>query len=255
MNRKDWTDIGGAGESFLTTHWSLIDGIGREEDEDRALIGLLLERYWKPVYCYLRRKGYDNERAKDLTQGFFHEIVLGRHLAARAERSKGRFRAFLLHALNQYLVDEWRKESALRRIPREKLVSLEIAEPAILGATPRGLDAEESFTYAWKADLLDRVLAEVKDSYVKRGMEAHWYVFRDRLARPILENGAVPSLTDLCAKYGVANEITASNMLKTVKRRFQTTLRKQVRQTLVSGELVEEEMQEIFRFFEKKRTR
>jgi len=34
-------------------------------------MGEMLKTYWKPVYCYLRCKGYDNEQAKDLTQGFF----------------------------------------------------------------------------------------------------------------------------------------------------------------------------------------
>jgi hypothetical protein len=254
MGRKDWTEIGGAGATFLTTHWSLIDGVCQQEDEDRALIGLLLERYWKPVYCYLRRKGYGNEQAKDLTQGFFHEVVLNRHLVERAEPSKGRFRALLLHALNQYLVDEQRKESALKRIPREKLVALEMVEPPVLAATPSELDAAQSFNYAWKADLLDRVLAEVKDSYLRRGMEAHWHVFHERLARPILEGCQAPSLADLCGQYGIESEVAASNMLKTVKRRFQDTLRTHVRRTLASGELVDEEMQEIFRFFQKKRT-
>jgi len=80
MSPKDQTDMGGTRESFLTTHWSLIEDIKQDQDKDRSLIGLLLERYWKPVYCYLRRKGYPNEEAKDLTQGFFHEIVLNRHL-------------------------------------------------------------------------------------------------------------------------------------------------------------------------------
>ena len=75
------------------------------------------------MYCYLRRKNYDNERAKDLTQGFFHEVVLNRALIERADQAKGRFRSFLLHALNEYLIDEQRKETAQKRIPKDKLVS------------------------------------------------------------------------------------------------------------------------------------
>ncbi|MCU0918646.1 MAG: hypothetical protein MUC88_29425, partial [Planctomycetes bacterium] len=76
MGRRDQTDMGGDGQTFLTTHWSLIEGIQSEGDPEQALIGLLLQRYWKPVYCYLRHRGYPNEQAKDLTQGFFHEVVL-----------------------------------------------------------------------------------------------------------------------------------------------------------------------------------
>jgi len=116
------------------------------------------------------------------------------------------------------------------------------------------LDAEQSFNYVWKADLLERVLAEVKDRYIKQGMETHWYVFRDRLLEPSLEDREAASLGHICKKYGIADETTASNMLKTVKRLFRGILEKHVRQTVISGETVEEELKEIFRFLEKGRT-
>ena len=80
MGYQDQTDIGGVRDAFFTTHWSLIEGVKKHQDRDQVLIGLLIERYWKPVYCYLRRKGYQNEQAKDLTQSFFHEVVLNRRL-------------------------------------------------------------------------------------------------------------------------------------------------------------------------------
>ncbi|MHC4438444.1 MAG: RNA polymerase sigma factor, partial [Planctomycetota bacterium] len=118
MQRRDYTDMGGTGGAFLTTHWSLIDDVKQQPDHDRALIGFLLQRYWKPVYCYLRHKGYRNEEAKDLTQGFFHEIVLNLNLFGRADQSKGRFQSFLLVALNQYLMNEKRRETAQKNIPK-----------------------------------------------------------------------------------------------------------------------------------------
>lgn len=112
MAYNDRTDIGGTGGEFLTTHWSLIEAVGTTaDDRNKALIGLLLNRYWKPVYSYLRRLGYDNEQAKDLTQSFFHEVVLGRELIRKADRSKGRFRSFLLTALKRYLINVRHKRS------------------------------------------------------------------------------------------------------------------------------------------------
>ena len=171
MANLDPTDMGGVRETFLTTHWSLVEGVRERQDKDQALIGLLLERYWKPVYCCLRRKGYGNEQAKDLTQGFFHEVVLNRKLVERADPSKGRFRSFLLHALGQYLLDEQRRDAAQKRIPRSKLVPLDIADPPSLPQTTQELDAEACFNYAWKVDLLDRVLTELREWYVGQGME------------------------------------------------------------------------------------
>jgi DNA-directed RNA polymerase specialized sigma24 family protein len=251
MTHRNETDMGGVREAFLTTHWSLIEEIQASEDKDKALIGLLLEQYWKPVYCYLRRKGYDNEPAEDLTQDFFHEVVLHRHLVERADPSKGRFRTFLLHALNQYVLDEQRKDAAHKRIPPTKVVSLDMTNPPSLPPTMQEAGPDECFNYAWKADLLDRVLSELKQWYTTQGMETHWRLFRDRLVEPNLDSQETPSLSELCRRYGIENETKASNMLGTVKRQFRTILDKHVRQTVVSGEAAEEELSEIFEFLER----
>ena len=251
MSSRDQTSMGGQREAFLTTHWSLIEEVKKHQDKDRALIGLLLERYWKPVYCFLRRKGYDNEQAKDLTQGFLHEVVLNRHLIERAESSKGRFRALLLHALNQYLLDQQRKETARKRIPKDKLVPLDITDPSALPQMVSKLDAEQSFNYVWKADLLERALAAVKDKYIGQGMEAHWHVFHDRVLSPTLEGHAPTPLTEICQRYGIDHEATASNMLNTVKKRVRSVLKEFVRQTVVSSEAEAEELQELANFLEK----
>ncbi len=248
MGRYDQTDMGGDRETFLATHWSLIEHIQSDGEQDRPLIGLLLERYWKPVYCYLRRKGYRNEEAKDLTQGFFHEVVLNRHLVDRADPSRGRFRALLLHALNQYLIDERRKDAAWKRIPKGKLVPLEVADPLDLPQAVLEWEPEECFNYAWKSALLDQTLSEVEAQCREQGMEAHWYAFRDRVAQPALDNLRPPALAEICAQYGIESESQASNMIITVKRRFQAALQKNLRVTVASEEGMEEELREILKF-------
>ena len=146
----------------MTTHWTLIGDIQQQSDRDRALIGVLMERYWKPAYCFLRQKGYDNESAKDLTQGFFHEVVLNRDLVSRADPARGRFRTLLLHALSQYLMDQHRKDRAQKRIPPDKLVLLDVSDPESLPASLGELEPEQCFDYTWKVELLERVIAEVK---------------------------------------------------------------------------------------------
>ena len=173
MRPKDQTDMGGLRESFLTTHWSLIEGIKKHQDKDRSLIGLLLERYWKPVYCYLRRKGYGNDEAKDLTQRFFHEIVLNRRLVERSDALKGRFRSFLLHALNQFLIDRMRRESTQNCIPKEKLVPLDVTNPPELPQTIFERSPEDCFEYTWKSELLERTLAQLQADCEQQGLKTH----------------------------------------------------------------------------------
>jgi hypothetical protein len=252
MQRRDYTNMGGTGGAFVTTHWSLIEDVKKHPDQDRALIGLLLQRYWKPVYCYLRQKGYDNEQAKDLTQSFFHEIVLNLSLIQRADQSRGRFRSFLLYALNQYLMNDRRKETAQKNIPKNKLVSLDtIQEPAIPQSVIRS-NPEDSYNYAWVSTLLDQVLSEVERTCCEQGMETHWGVFTERVVEPMLNGAESPSLTDICKKYGIESEKKASNMIVTVKRRFQTTLKQHIRSTVACDNEMADELREIMQFLPKK---
>ena len=248
----DQTDMGGDGEVFLTTHWSLIEDIKSKEDKDRALMSLLLKRYWKPIYCYLRHKGYGNEQAKDLTQGFFHEVVLNRNLVQRAEQCKGRFRSFLLHALNQHLINVQTAEHIMKRIPPEKLVQIEMIDPAEVPRAISILSAEDAYNYAWLSALIDQILSEVETKCRQDGMETHWNVFYDRVVQSILEKVDPPSLADICKKYGIEDEKKASNMNITVKRRFQAALKKHIRNTVTSDAQINEELEEIMRFFSKR---
>ena len=251
MAYHDQTSMGGTGGVFLTTHWSLIEKSKSDDDRNRALIGLLLDRYWKPVYFYLRRKGHNNEQAKDLTQGFVHEIVLNRNLIQRADQSKGRFRSFLLHALEQYLIDERHKQNAQKRIPKDKLVSLDAFEEPVFPHIHPDMTADESYNYGWMSALLDRVLSDVEAKCHEQDMSIHWNIFNDRVVQPILKQQDSPSLENICEKYGIADRKKASNMTITVKRCFQAVLQEHVRNTVISDDQTREELQEIMQFFPK----
>jgi RNA polymerase sigma-70 factor (ECF subfamily) len=250
MRPDELTDMGGMQRRFLTTHWSLIQTMGQDEDKDKdhALIDLLIKRYWKPVYCYLRRRGYGNEQAKDLTQGFFHDVVLGRHLIQKADPAKGRFRSFLLMALKRYLLTVCDKETAQKRIPQSKLTSLEIIEEDELLQVCTQLTSEDAFNYWWISALLERVLAQVRAECYQDGKTAQWHVFQARILDPIMDRTPPLSLHDICHKYGIKDSAKASNMIVTVKRRFSTALRKHLRDSVTSDEEVADELQEMMRF-------
>jgi RNA polymerase sigma-70 factor (ECF subfamily) len=252
MGRGDYTDMGGTGEAFLTTHWSLIEGAGSSDQVgNQALIGLLLQRYWKPVYCYLRRKGCNNEEAKDLTQGFFHEVVLEHHLLEKADPAKGRFRTLLLVALDRYVRDARDRENAQKRRPKGRLVSLDVAEPPEVPESIAGSDPESTFHYAWVSALLEQVFEEVERSCHRDGRTLHWCVFRERVLDPIMDRSTPPPIREIVAKYGIQGEAQASNMVVTVKRRFAAALRRRLRESVTSEELLEGEFEQIRQFFPK----
>jgi len=244
--------MGGTGQAFLTTHWSVIEAAGSgDKDGDLALIGSLMNQYWRPVYCYLRRKGYPNEHAKDLTQGFFYEVVLRRGLVEKADPAKGRFRSLLLITLNRYVSDVRDAQTARKRIPREKLVSLDFVESSDFGASLAATSPEDCFNTAWISVLLEQALEHVEAQCHEDGKTAHWYVFRDRILQPIMNQGEPPPLKDICVTYGIDSETIASNMIVTVKRRLQKAMWEQLRRSVTSEALVDSEMEELRQFFPK----
>lgn len=83
-----------ASTAFQTTSWTLIAAAAQATSESRAALAILCETYWSAVYAFIRRRGYDQDQAQDLTQGFF-AVLLEKGYVGDADRQKGKFRAFL----------------------------------------------------------------------------------------------------------------------------------------------------------------
>jgi len=235
---------------FPSTHWTAIWQARLTDSPDgEAALDRLLGRYWRAVYCYLRYKGYDHEAAKDHTQGFLHEIVLGRGLVQQADREKGRFRTFLLTALNRYLVSVYRAEKAKHRVPEGGFVSLQSMKSLDIPAPVQGGTSAEVFDYAWASALLDQVIADVAETCREKGKQSHWDAFRERVLLPILENSAPSSLPNLCQKYGIPTEAKASKMIFTTKNLFGRILRSRVRELVDSDDEVDGEIHDLMKIF------
>jgi DNA-directed RNA polymerase specialized sigma24 family protein len=248
MKRHDYTSIGGNQKAFQTTQWSVIEKIAsNSETDNQILINDLLRKYWKPVYCYLRHKGHANEVAKDLTQGFFQEVVLGRKLVQQANKAKGSFRKFLLTSLSRYVKSAYRKEIAQKRIPKSNLFPIDYIDATELVEPLSELTAEESFHYAWVSSLLDEVFTEVEADCQAHDLTVHWNIYRDRVLEPIAHEAEPPSLAEMCEKYNIEDRKKASNMVVTVNRRVQAAIKRHLRQALSEEATVEDETKEIMR--------
>jgi len=246
MLDSDRTSIGGESGRFRTTHWTeLRNARTLDETRKRQTVNNLIRSYWKPVYCFLRRRGYANEPAKDLTQGFFHEVVLGRELFQRADQAKGRFRTFLLTALKRYAIDVHNKQTAGKHAPAGEMVTLDTAEMADFLESRAELEPDRVFYHLWASQILNEVLTEVKDKCCRSGQETYWQVFHAKVVVPIMDSTDPPALRDLCARFGIDDETAASNMILTVKRRFRSAMRRHLRQFVESDAEVEDEFKEI----------
>ncbi|MCK4293879.1 MAG: sigma-70 family RNA polymerase sigma factor [Planctomycetes bacterium] len=250
----DGTSMGGGRSVFLKTRWSDIrNARTSNEARQRDVVDGLIRSYWKPVYCYLRRKGHANALAKDLTQGFFHNVVLGRNLFERADETKGRFRTFLLTALNRYVTSAYRHKIAEKRRPKDGVVSLEDFDETPLAATAKTMSPDDAFTYVWASVLLQEVLAEVEQRCSRDDKALHWQVFHARILGPIMAGAEPESLAGLCKRLGIENTAKAANMIVTVKRRFQAAIKDRVRRYVDSDEEVEQEIRDLMKILSKQR--
>ncbi len=241
--------MGGQSQGFQTTHWTeILEAHSRGHVRQREALERLLRSYWKPAYYWLRRKGNNNEEAKDLTQGFFQEVVLGRELIQQADRARGRFRTLLLRALDRYLVSAHRKTTARKRTPPARFILPEDQDLDDLPAAVDGLDDPDVFNYAWITALLDQMLAEVRVQCVRRGLGLHWTLFYERVVQPILEDREPPGLPELCARHGIEEPTRASNMIFTVKRQLQAALQQHLRDSVARDDDVADEIADLVQF-------
>ena len=103
-------------DGFASTRWSIVLAAGEKTAPvtPTARFRELCRIYWRPLYLFLRHKGYSRFDAQDLTQGFFANLITTRSFA-RAVRDKGRFRSFLLGALKHYLADAHDRDRTQKR--------------------------------------------------------------------------------------------------------------------------------------------
>ena len=243
MAYDDRTNMGGDQSRFTTTHWSIVlEANTLDEGRQRQVFDYLLRRYWKPVYCYLRRKGHDDPSAKDLTQGFFQELVLEKGLVQRANPRRGRFRTFLLTALDNYVSSSYHARMRRKRHPGKGLQRLDCCGDGSIPLPSHEMEPHDYFTYVWAAALLDEVLAEVQRGCLRDGKQIHWELFRVRVFEPITGGTSPPSFRELCERFDVPSELSASNMIVTVKRRFRAVLEQYLKEQVDSDVDVDEEI-------------
>ena len=161
------------GRIFATTHWSVVLAASqRDTSQAAAALQQLCRTYWYPLYAYVRRRGYSPEDAQDLTQEFFARFLAGDSLS-RADRARGRFRSYLLGALNHFLSDEWDKSHRLKRGGQVCQVPLD----ALSGEARYALEPVDErspdwlFERRWALALLDGVWRQLQQEYETAGKE------------------------------------------------------------------------------------
>ena len=155
---------------FQTTRWSLVLAARNDSAESRLALNTLCRTYRSPVLAYVRGCGHSAVEAEDLAQTFFTRFI-ERAFHAQADPSRGRFRAFLLTALKNFLNDANDAARAAKRGGEAHVRSLNslVDGDGCATSIEDAETPERAFERAWAHSLLQTALDRLRDEAADAG--------------------------------------------------------------------------------------
>lgn len=214
-----------------------------------ASLNELCEIYWKPVYCFIRRSGFDAQDSEDLTQSFFAKLLQEEGLD-RADREQGKLRSFLLGAVGRHLTDFRRRRGALKRGAGIEHIPLMLseydygeAESCYLAQAPDCMTPDRLFDRSWAMELLARAHERLRETYTKSGKAREYELLK----------GVVATCGDV--DYSAASrELRATVdhvrvLAHRLRKNFRAAVKSEIAETVSSPGGVERELAELRKVF------
>ena len=227
---------------FATTRWTVVRAAGASV---AGALESLCTAYWFPLYAYVRRRGFSKEDAEDLTQAFFAKLLERRDFAG-LKQENGRFRAFLLAALKNFLANERDRAGRLKRGGNITHFSLnwQSADSQFQIADIASRGPDEAFDREWALALLERVMVQLRDESTVAGRAERFEQLKRFLA---VGKGEIPYA--LAASELLMDAGTLRVAIYRLRKRYRELLKQEVADTLSDPAMVEEELAVLLRAF------
>jgi RNA polymerase sigma factor (sigma-70 family) len=234
----DDTFIGGVNDRFPVTHHSNLQGVRSPMEGERTrAYGRIVEAYWKPVYKYIRLKwSKSSEDAKDLTQGFFMQVMEKEFFHAYNPK-KTKFRTFLRVCLDGYVANSEKAAGRLKRGGDARMISLDFQsadEEYHAFEAPSPETVEKFFDTEWARAVYSTALETLRQECVARGKELHFTLF-SRYHLTDGTEGTTLSYDILASEFGLP-VTTVTNHLAYARREFRRIVLDTLRALTASDE-------------------
>jgi RNA polymerase sigma factor (sigma-70 family) len=227
---------------FASTQWSVVLAAKNGGSEDaQVALATLCTIYWRPLYAFARRSGHSVEDAQDLTQTFFSRLIEKDSLR-HVDPALGKFRAFLLTSLRNFLANEWRRGQAWKRGGDTQLVGLDDltrAESSYAASHSVSDSPERVYERNWALALLERTTARLAAEFEASGKSR---IFEG--LKPYLAGDRVAPYSSAAAELGLS-EVAVRVAVHRMRGRFRDLLVDEVRRTLpdnADADALEEEL-------------
>jgi RNA polymerase sigma-70 factor (ECF subfamily) len=228
-------------DRFDSTRWSLILAArDRGSAAARSALSELCQAYWYPLYAFIRRRGHDQDAAEDLTQAFFTQLLESNDLA-HVDRSKGKFRAFLLAACTHFLANERDRRLAQKRGGDRGFLSIDRAgaERSYSLEPVDRLTPETLFKRRWAMTLLDQTFDDLRSELVHAGDQERFEVLKATLT-----GDRVPH-AELAARLNMT--VGAVHVaVHRLRQRYRAALRARIAATVDDPSQIDDEIRDLF---------
>jgi len=206
--------------------------------QSAAALETLCRSYWYPLYAFVRRQGHGPEQAADLTQEFFSRLLASNGLAA-VDRSKGKFRSFLLASMKHLLANEWNRSQRQKRGGGSVHFSLDAAaaEDRYQFEPADELTPEKIFERRWAETLVDSVTRKLQQEFVEAGMTERF----DTLKVFLLADEEPASYAALARRLHLTEGAVRTAIYR-MRQRYGALFRAEIAQTVTGPQEMEEEL-------------
>ena len=229
--------------SFATTRWSMVLAAGQPALPGRGqALAELCQSYWPAVYGFVRRRVPNVHEAQDLTQAFF-AFLLEKNPLAVAEPARGRFRSFLLTAVQNFLHNQGDRARAEKRGGVRAQLAMDFQQAdSTLSLEPADLQTPERiFERQWVLALLERVMHQLRSEQAAAGKEQAFDLLKNHIGGRIAES----SLADVAQQLSMT-ENAVKVAAHRLRNRYRVLLRGEVAQTVADPADVDNEIRQLF---------
>jgi RNA polymerase sigma factor (sigma-70 family) len=225
--------------AFVTTRWTQVLSARDDTPEARAALSELCSAYYAPVLAFIRYATRDEELARDLTQGFFAQL-LARQRLATVEHGRTRFRSYLIAAVKNFLIQEHERQSASKRGGGQAPLALDggtDTSPALEIADPDAAPSDTVFDREWASTLVERALGLLTAECAAAGRADQFEALKPWLL------GEVETLSQAEAgrRLGMS-EGAVKVAVHRLRKRFRELVKAEIAQTVDDPAQVQEEL-------------
>lgn len=231
-----------SGRRFETTHWSLVvQAADRDDSQAQQALSILCERYWLPLYACVRCRVSDIHEAQDLTQAFFTRL-LEKNTFAQASPERGRFRAFLLTSLKNFLTNEWDRQQAQKRGGGQQVLSLDWdSGESRLSLEPADHQTPDRvFERQWTLTLLEHTVTRLQAEFAASGKQRQFELLKGTLTGDRGEASYADAAQELDMTADAVRQAA-----QRMRRRYRELLREEVAQTVQNPDEIDQEIQRL----------